>query len=99
MSELLHLLSPAAAVEDSNMRQNISSSETPAPEAPLLSERTRGAVGDEIQVVEEIMESCDEALTILNDLLMYEKMEDGGGFVLERREEPILFLVQNVSKS
>jgi signal transduction histidine kinase len=52
----------------------------------------------ERQVVEEIMESCDEALTILNDLLMYEKMEDGGGFVLDKKEEPILALVQSVSQ-
>jgi hypothetical protein len=89
--QVLRLFSPAALEEVNDDSQTAS----PTFEA-LHSERRQGQASGERQVIEEIMESCDEALTILNDLLMYEKMEDGGGFVLEKKEEPVLSLIQSV---
>jgi signal transduction histidine kinase len=86
-------LSPAAVENSSSHAATAAHVAT----TDIIAMKPRGRTSDECQVVEEIMESCDEALTILNDLLMYEKMEDGGGFVLEKKEEPILFLIQSVS--
>jgi hypothetical protein len=51
---------------------------------------------DVFDMADEIKESCDIAINILNDLLMYEKME-GGLMVLEKKREPALSLVFEVN--
>jgi signal transduction histidine kinase len=74
-----------------------------------LRERHEGAPGGQPQILnpvdegdenvfdmaDEIKESCDIAINILNDLLLYEKME-GGLLVLEKKPEPALDLVYEV---
>jgi signal transduction histidine kinase len=47
-------------------------------------------------MADEIKESCDIAINILNDLLLYEKME-GGLLALERQREPALSLILEVT--
>jgi hypothetical protein len=51
---------------------------------------------DLFEMADEVKESCDIAINILNDLLLYEKME-GGLLVLERQKEPAVALVYEVN--
>jgi signal transduction histidine kinase len=50
---------------------------------------------DIFEMTDEIKESCDIAINILNDLLLYEKME-GGLLELDKQKEPALSLVYEV---
>ena len=48
-----------------------------------------------VEMVGEIMESCDIAVNILNDLLLFEKI-DGGMLEVQTKEEPALLMVYEV---
>jgi hypothetical protein len=49
-------------------------------------------------MIDEIKDSCDVAVEILDDLLLYEKME-GGMSLIESRQEPALKVAYEVGKS
>ena len=75
---------------------------TPRPQNNTSSSTNEKGGGDHenkedfVGMVGEIMDSCDVAINILNDLLLYEKI-DGGILELDTREEPALSLIYEVS--
>jgi signal transduction histidine kinase len=63
----------------------------------IQSLRTRDSADQSVfDMADEIKESCDIAIDILNDLLLYEKLE-GGILTLDRRCEAALAVVHEVS--
>jgi signal transduction histidine kinase len=48
-----------------------------------------------LELIDEIKESCEVAVDILDDILLYEKMESGS-MQVERKEEPALGVVYEV---
>jgi hypothetical protein len=51
-----------------------------------------------LEMIDEIKDSCDVAVEILDDLLLYEKME-GGMSLIESRQEPALKVAYEVGES
>ena len=66
----------------------------------LLGNEVRDGTADEnvlAELIQDATGSCTIAIGILNDLLMYEKI-DGGLLTLERAETPVWSFVEDVLK-
>ena len=74
-----------------------SNSDAVADEVEVVSDSTAAAQKENIHTLNEIMESCQSAIDILNDLLLYDKLEDGE-MTLERRPVNVKLTLERMLK-